>query len=150
MTVLLNIRATPGAGSVNFSVSGLRAGWTYYLSRDLAGQLDPLVADASGVVRFVQDASSAHSVALMAQHGSITLSPTTCPTIGVWNGATRTCTLTQDYLTPPINLGDDNINLDCAGHVIGGAARGSWGIQALRNGHTVRNCAVTVSLSPSA
>lgn len=143
VTVMLNIRPTPGAGVVDFTVSGLRAGWTYFLARDGSAQLDSLTTDSLGALRFAQDASAAHSLLLMAQHGSITLTPSTCPTIGVWEPSTQTCTLTQDYLTPPINLGDDNIKLDCAGHVVGGGVRASVGIVALRNGHSVRNCTVT-------
>ena len=143
VTLMLNIRATPGAGSVNFTVSGLRAAWTYFLSRDGNSQLDALTADDSGVLHFTQDAAAAHILLLMAQHGSIQLSPSSCP--GVWEDSTRTCTLTQDYLTPPISLGDDNTNLDCAGHTVGGPTRASVAIISLHNGHTLRNCTITNS-----
>jgi len=64
---------------------------------------------------------------VMAQVSSIIIQDTAtggqCTTVGVWNDATKTCTLNQD-VSDPVRIGGQGITLDGGGHTI--TPNGQW------------------------
>jgi parallel beta-helix repeat protein len=61
-----------------------------------------------------------------------------CTSIGTWNVASKTCTLTTD-LTETIEIDSDGITLDGNGHTITGSSTGDGIYLSGRNGVTIRN-----------
>jgi len=64
--------------------------------------------------------------------------------IGTWNDITKTCRLTVDLDEgESIVIGDDDITLNCADHLLNGAGFGGNGISILGSHVTIKNCDVT-------
>ncbi len=61
-----------------------------------------------------------------------------CTSIGTWNVASKTCTLTTD-LTETIEIDSDGITLDGNGHTITGSNTGNGIYLSGRNGVTIKN-----------
>jgi len=91
-------------------------------------------------------------VFLILSHGSSALAATTistsgggCSTIGTWNQATLTCTLTGDVVIASgngININGSGITLDGAGHTITGSMAYTTGIAISSSNVTLKNLTV--------
>jgi len=67
-----------------------------------------------------------------------------CTSVGIWNPATKTCTLTQDVFEE-IVIWDNGVTLDCDGHTVTSQTPGTGAGVRLPSvmGVTVKNCRVT-------
>jgi parallel beta-helix repeat protein len=80
---------------------------------------------ASGVVTIIDDATGGD-----------------CISVGLWNSATKTCTLTTDVASE-IVIGSDSITLDGDGHTVTGLGTGSGVRLTLRTGVTIKDLTVS-------
>ncbi len=64
-----------------------------------------------------------------------------CTSVGIWNSATKTCTLSMD-LTDSIVIGDDGITLDGNGHTLTGPGNGIGVNLIFHGGITIKNLTV--------
>jgi parallel beta-helix repeat protein len=152
MPAIINIRleSLAGAASTTVTVGGLQPDTTYYKYTDNLHQAEAFTTDADGRYSFVQDISAAHVIHILTRPSTLFMSDNAtggdCATVGTWDPATRTCTLTAD-VNQTIQIDSDSIVLDGNGHALsgsGGTWGGSFGVYLYgRRGVAVRNLTVT-------
>jgi len=132
-------------GKAELEIDGLEKDFTYYLYRDEREGAEKIKAEDC-VIRF--------SVVGSPQHVWIQNKPSTkyigddptgrdCASIGTWDYATKTCTMTQD-IDESVYMLNDSVVLDCDGHAIHGAGTGYAIYLSYRgNNETVRNCVLS-------
>ncbi len=113
--------------ATSITISNLRPSATYYKYSDSYLNLEEITTDVNGSLTYQQDISDFHSVFIQTIKSTKIISPTStggsCSSIGTWNNATKTCTLTQDVFET-IQINGDGITLDGAGHTVQGSSVG--------------------------
>lgn len=145
-TIVIGVEPIGGASTARIMVAGLVPNATYYMYIDNLSASEVIAADASGSYTFDQDISSAHSIHIFTKHSTFFLNDDTaggdCASLGAWDNATKTCTLTQD-MTDTIQINSSGITLDGNGHTITGKGTG-YGIYATNVSNiAVKNLSIT-------
>jgi len=143
--ILLNIEPTTTATSTNISFSGLEPNHTYYKYQDDYHNETIIQTTASGQYSYTQDISTPHFIFIQPTTGTKFISDNAtggdCVTIGNWNSATKTCTLTGN-INQTIQIDSNGITLDGAGFTNSGS--NSFGVYIYqKSAITIQN--VTIS-----
>ena len=139
--VAMHVESASGATSTVITLSGFPPSTTYYQYEDDYHNLIVITTDGSGSYSYVQDISVPHLVFIQSQPGTWFLEPSAgkIPPIGTWNSVNRTFTLTTDVFET-IQIDEDNLTLDGAGHTIDGLGSGFSGVHLSgRTGVTIKN-----------
>ncbi|OHA46763.1 MAG: hypothetical protein A3A80_02820 [Candidatus Terrybacteria bacterium RIFCSPLOWO2_01_FULL_44_24] len=125
--ILLNIESTNVSTSTNIMLSGLEPNHTYYKYQDDYHNLTEVLTDAQGAYSYAQDISIPRFIFIQPTPGTKFISDSAtggdCTTIGNWNSATKTCTLTGN-VNQTIQIDSDGITLDGAGYANTGSNTG--------------------------
>ncbi len=157
VTVTLALESFPNMVSVAFAattstpattqiiISGFRPSTTYFMSQDGYGDQASIETDASGMISLVQQIdANAHMVIIQPTHSTVYLRNDAtggdCTTVGNWNSATATCTLTAD-ISGTVEIDSNGITLDGNGHTISGGNLGVY-LFGISNA-TIMNTTVT-------
>lgn len=142
-TVSLRLELASDVASAQITLGGFPPATTYYKYEDDYHNLETITTDENGNYAYTQDLSSPHLVIFQTEKSTKFIRDDAtggdCTSIGNWDSATRTCTLTTD-LTETIQIDSDHITLDGNGHTITGTHTGHAGVALLnRTGVTVKN-----------
>jgi parallel beta-helix repeat protein len=151
--ISMDVRLSTDFFSTNLTLSGLEPNTTYYKYQDSYKNKAVFVSNKNGEHNWVQDLTQSHHIwiqlekdagiqskDIQASDGVVFL-PEECSDYGIWNEETSTCVLTQD-LFANMEITQNDITLDCAGHSIIGADTG-YGIYVNRKTNVaVKNCTV--------
>ncbi|MBI5870349.1 MAG: right-handed parallel beta-helix repeat-containing protein [Actinobacteria bacterium] len=129
-----------GAATVNCNVSGLADG-----SHTLAVSVNDRAGNTgSGTGSFTVDTTG--PVVTPTKYISASATGGDCPSIGVWDDATKTCFLTGDYYFANkngIQITANGVTLDGNGHTISGSTAFNSGVSyTVKTGVTVKNLTV--------
>ena len=140
--ISLDISSSTDFTSTDLTISGLEPYKTYYKYEDSYKNKAVFVSNENGNYSFVQDLTQPHHIWIQETPGTIFM-PEDCDTYGIWNTTTSTCTLNQD-LYESVEITENNITLDCAGHSITGADTGTgYGVYVNRKINiAVKNCTI--------
>lgn len=145
ITVMIEPSDLSIATSTQIILSGLAAETTYYKYEDNYHHLTEFVTNESGTYPYVQDVSKPHLVFIQPRHSTKFIKDDSiggdCALIGIWNNATKTCTLNAD-LTETVQIDSDGITLDGGGHTTNGSRTGSGVYLYARSGVTVKNLVI--------
>ena len=134
--IVMDINTAAGAASTQITLTGFPPSTTYYKYEDDYHNGIAFTTDDNGTYTFVQDLIQPHLVFIQPQPGTKFIPTDT--TIGTWDPITRTYTLTTDVYET-IQIDEDNLILDGAGHHLTGTDTG-WGVYIrYRTGVTVKN-----------
>ena len=123
--VVMDIEAAEGAASTQITLTGFEPSTTYYKYEDDYHNEVAFTTDSSGSYTYAQDLTIPHHVFVQPQPGTYFLEPSAgkIPPIGTWDNSTRIFTLNTD-VDQTIQIDEDNLSLDGAGHTITGSATG--------------------------
>ncbi|MDI6856634.1 MAG: NosD domain-containing protein, partial [Candidatus Thermoplasmatota archaeon] len=133
--------AKDNINSTELTIGGLKVNETYYKYQDSYKNETVFVSDGNGNYSWRQDLSQPHHIWIQEKRGTIFI-PDDCSKYGIWDEATRTCTLNRD-LTESVEFTSDNIILDCQTRNITGDQT-SYGIYL--NGKTsvvIKSCIIS-------
>jgi parallel beta-helix repeat protein len=134
--VVINLEAAEGAASTEITVNGFLCSTTYYKYEDNYHHTAAFETDVNGSYSYRQDLSKPHLVFILPRPSTKFIPGDT--SIGTWDAGTRTYTLFTD-VNETIQIDEDNLTLDGAGHTIIGSGT-SYGVYLNgRTGVTVRN-----------
>lgn len=135
------------ADSSTISISGFAPETTYHKYEDGYENHIAFSTDASGTYTYTQDLSKAHLVFIQPRKGTkfiqddgISGTGRDCASIGIWDGATKTCTLTTNVFDS-IQINSDFITLNGNGFQIVGSGTGSGILLDRRTGVTIKSAA---------
>jgi parallel beta-helix repeat protein len=135
--VVMEIETTAGANFTEIALGGFEPSTTYYKYQDDYHIGEAFTTDEDGSYAYMQDLTVPHFVFIQSQPGTIFVPSDT--SIGTWDPATRTYTLTTDVYKETIQIDEDNLTLDGAGHTIAGGYTGRGVLLPERTGVTVKN-----------
>ncbi len=128
--------------STKFTLMGFLPNTTYYKYEDNYHNSTEFITDASGSYFYTQDLSVAHIIFIQPRHSTKFIEDDAtggdCILIGIWNATTKTCILTTD-INETIQIDNDGITLDGAGHSSIGGNTGSGVYLSWHNNATVKN-----------
>lgn len=120
--VTMNIEAASNAASTQITLTGFEPLTTYYKYEDDYHNLVELTTDGNGSYSWAQDLSQSHLVFVQPKKSTKFIKDDAtggdCTSIGTWDSATKTCTLTTD-INETIQIDSNNITLDGNGHMVG-------------------------------
>ena len=123
-------------------ISNLAPDTVYYKYEDNYHNRAEFRTDKDGKYDYTQDISASHVVFIQPTRSTKFISDDAtggdCQSIGNWDNATNTCTLTTN-LTETVQIDDDNIILDGDNHTLTGSDTGSGVYIYEHNGVTVKN-----------
>src|SRR3989344_2928127 len=123
ITGMVGLRMAASKGDRSITIAHLDPNTTYYKYTDHLDAKEEITTDATGSATFKQDTSQEHYVMIFTHPSTYFIEDTAsgrdCETIGAWNTTTKTCTLDQD-ITQSIEIKDNGITLDGAGHILQG------------------------------
>jgi parallel beta-helix repeat protein len=137
----------PAPYEATLTITGLLPLTVYYKYDDSYHNLDSILTDANGNYTWIQDLNEAHHVWIQPTRSTIFICDDAtgcgCETVGTWNSATKTCTLTIDVIGA-IQIDSPGITLDGAGKSITGDSTG-YGVLIPTNVNnvTVKNCVIS-------
>ncbi len=137
---------TGSTPSATVTVRGLTSNAEYHLYADSYKNHVSFTSDAAGSYSFTQETDATHHVWIQDRPSTKfivnNLTGGDCFSIGTWNSATKTCTLTHD-LTESVEVAGDDATLDCGGHTISGSGSGNGVLLSGRTNATVQNCHIS-------
>lgn len=143
--IVIEVKSSSSVDSANLIFSGFASGITYHKYEDNYHNYAPLIADENGSFSFTQDVSQNHIIFIQPRKSTKFIKDDAtggdCTNIGSWNASSKTCTLTQD-LNETVQIDNDNIILDGAGHKISGNNTGN-GIYVIGDSVIVKNISVS-------
>ncbi|KKS82680.1 MAG: Cell surface protein [Candidatus Wolfebacteria bacterium GW2011_GWC1_43_10] len=142
----VSIAITPTDSQINSSwltIGGLNPLATYYKYEDDYHNLVQFTTDESGQYSYSQDISNPHFVFIQSRASTKFIkddfSGGDCVSMGAWDVASKTCTLTSDVFES-IQIDDSGITLNGAGHSVSGWG---YGISATNKSNvTIKNVTV--------
>ena len=134
--VEMHIEAVSPATSTVITLSGFLPSTTYYKYEDNYHNLVTFTTDDNGNYTYTQDISTSHLVFIQPR-ASTKYIPTDT-TIGTWDSVNRIYTLTTD-VSETIQINEDNLTLDGAGHTITGSNFGYGVYLYQRTDVTIKN-----------
>jgi parallel beta-helix repeat protein len=126
----VNIRIEPDApvAYTSVTVGGFSPLTVYHKYEDGYIKHEAFTTDENGEYTYDQDLSGAHRIFIQPRSSTKVISSNgnggDCPLVGIWDGATKTCTLTKD-LAETVQLVTSGLTLDGNGHTITGLGSGS-------------------------
>ena len=137
----------PSAGPVSFTVNGLYPSAQYYLYEWNYHYYQVFTSDATGQLTFTHDLARAEHLWLRHQYGQspvIFLDATggDCVSVGNWDPASMTCTLTMDVADTTLHIDDPDITLDCDGRTLTVDSVNAVFIPTGSDRTTVTNCII--------
>ena len=130
------------ATSTLMTIAGFMPDTAYYKYEDNYHNLDAFISDGNGEYTYTQDISKPHFVFIQPKKSTKFINNDAtggdCASIGTWDSATLTCTLTTD-LAETVEIDGDNITLDGGGHLTKGSDTGSGVYLDMRSGVTIKN-----------
>ncbi len=142
-----DIESAPDENSSIIIIFGMVPLATYYMYEDSYRNLTEFTANSNGNYTYKQDLSKPHHVWIQTSPSTYFISDNTtggdCEgrSIGVWNPATKTCTLTTN-LNESVEIESNNIKLDCANHSITGSDTGYGVYIHQKEGITIKDCTI--------
>jgi parallel beta-helix repeat protein len=131
--IMMHLEASDAATSTQITLSGLEPSTTYYKYEDDYHNLETLTTDGNGSCSYVQDLSVPHLVFIQPNASTIYIPGDT--SVGTWDSLTRTYTLTTDVYET-IQIDEDNMTLDGAGHTVTGPDTSTSGYGVYLNTRT--------------
>jgi len=135
--VTIYVEPVSEATSTTITISGFAPNTTYYKYEDSHRNLVEFTTDGTGSYTYEQDLSQEHLVFIQTHPSTIFLTSTGWeddygnePEVGTWDPITLTGALTTDINYKTIEIDDNGITLNGAGHVISGL--GSKGIHSTK------------------
>jgi parallel beta-helix repeat protein len=143
--VTMHIESASSAASSQITMSGFLPSTTYHKYEDDYHNHTAFTTNAGGNYSCVQDISVPHLVFIQPRASTKFIIDNEtggdCTSIGTWNAATKTCTLTTD-LTETVQIDSDSITLDGNGRTITGSYTGSGVFLSGRNNVSIKNLGV--------
>lgn len=128
ITVQIEPSASSTATSTQVALFGLATSTTYYKYEDDYHHLAVFTTDVSGSYSYTQDISTPHLIFIQPRHSTKFIKNDAtggdCTLIGVWDSATKTCTLTTD-LNETIEIDSYGVTLDGNNHTLTGSNTGN-------------------------
>jgi len=152
--VRLNLESIPKIISLNIGAAednidpvvlflgGLEPNKTYYKYQNSYKNETVFIADENGNYIWSQDLSEPLHIWIQEQKSTIFI-PEQCSNYGVWDSITSTCILDQD-LAESIEITENNVTLDCNGHIISAVSGYAIYINDKENS-SIKNCTITNS-----
>jgi parallel beta-helix repeat protein len=131
--IMMHIEAADVATSTQITLAGFEPSTTYYKYEDDYHNLETLTTDGDGSCSYVQDLSEVHLVFIQPNASTIYIPGDT--SVGTWDSLTRTYTLTTDVYET-IQIDEDNMTLDGAGHTVTGPDTSTSGYGVYLNTRT--------------
>jgi hypothetical protein len=142
-SIHIRIAANPGGASTEITLGGLQPNTGYWRYDDASPSGALFTSDSSGRYTFTHDLATARWIRIQAGKSTYVVSDDgvggtgfSCAQIGVWNGATKTCTLTGN-VNEAIYLYSSGVTLDGAGYSV--TLNNSEGVLVVGDHHTVKN-----------
>ena len=129
--VEMHIEAASPATSTVITLSGFLPSTTYYKYEDNYHNLVTFTTDDNGNYIYTQDISTSHLVFIQPRASTRFIPSDT--EIGTWDSVNRIYTLTTD-VSETIQIDEDNLTLDGAGHTITGSNTG-YGVYLYRSSY---------------
>jgi len=141
--VTMHIQSASAATSTQITLSSFPPQTTFHKYEADYHNHAAFTTDLGGRYTYAQDLSKPHFVFIQPRASTIFLSDTgwSNPTVGTWNAATRTGTLTKD-VTETIQIDSNGITLDGNGHTTTGTGTGNGVYLYGRTGVTIKNLIV--------
>jgi len=144
--VSFTIKAVGSSVSTDITLSGLSPGGTYYRYENGYFQ-ESFVTDGMGGYAYAQDLSRPHHIYFAEHRSTMYISDSAtggdCSIIGMWDGPTKTCTLTRS-VGEQIVLDSDGLTLDGNGYSVYPGDFGAYGVYtSSRSSLAVRNVGIT-------
>lgn len=140
--VTLRIESASTATSTQLTLSGFPQNTTFYKYEDDYHNEVAFTTNANGSYSYTQDISKPHFVFIQPRKSTKFIKDDAtggdCTTIGTWNSATKTCTLTTDVFET-IQIDSDGVTLDGSGHSLTGTKTGNGVYVPGRVGVTIKN-----------
>ncbi|MBP9715074.1 MAG: right-handed parallel beta-helix repeat-containing protein [Candidatus Pacebacteria bacterium] len=141
-TISISLEASTGATYTDFTFYNFLPNTTYYKYEDGYETLTVFTTDENGSYTYTQDISQTHNIFIQTHKSTKFIRNDAtggdCNTIGIWDIDTKVCTLNTD-LNETIQVDEDGITLDGAGHTITGSNTGTGIFLLNRSGVTVKN-----------
>ncbi|MCK9344828.1 MAG: right-handed parallel beta-helix repeat-containing protein [Candidatus Pacebacteria bacterium] len=142
VTLMVEPSASSTATSTQVTLSGFTPATTYYKYEDSYHNLDQFITDVDGKYSYTQDLSKSHIVFIQPRHSTKFIKDDAmggdCTAIGVWDNATKVCTMNTD-LTETIQIDSDGVTLDGNGHTLTGYNTGNGIYLNGRTGVAIKN-----------
>lgn len=138
--IVMNIASADDATSTQLILSGFEPSWTYYKYEDDYHNGSAIEMDAEGMYVYEQDLSKPHLIFIQSRPSTKFIPTDT--TIGVWDSATRTYTLTMD-VDETIQIDANDLTVDGAWHTVTGYNTGQGIYLSGRTGVTIRNLQIS-------
>lgn len=133
------------ATSTQITITGLLPLTPYYKYEDNYHNLTSVFSNENGAYVYTQDISKSHRIFIQPRKSTKFISNNAtggdCASIGTWNPATLTCTLTND-LTETVQIDSDGITLDGGGHTMTGLNTGNGIYLYEKSGVTIKNLTI--------
>ncbi len=140
--VTMNIESVSNASSTQITLGGFVPQTTYHKYEDDYHNHTAFITDANGSYTYTQDLSDTHLVFIQPRPSTKFINDNAtggdCTSIGIWDAANKTCTLTTD-LTGTVQIDSDGITLNGDGHTLMGSDTGNGVYLSGRNGITIKN-----------
>ena len=138
--------SSSAATSTQITITGLVPDTPYYKYEDSLHNLSVITSDENGTYSYAQDLSRHHRIFIQPRKSTKFISADAtggdCASMGVWDPATLTCTLTTD-VTTTIEIDSDGVTLDGGGHTLDGESYAVDGVYLdERTGVTIRNLVI--------
>ncbi|MCR4306772.1 MAG: right-handed parallel beta-helix repeat-containing protein [Candidatus Yonathbacteria bacterium] len=132
--------------STQLTFSGLAPLTKYYKYEDDYHNLAEIVTDANGSFIYIQDLTSPHLIFIQPRKSTKFIADNAtgedCTSIGIWDGATKTCTLTAD-VNETIQIDSNGVMLDGARHTLTGTGTGFGLFFTNKEGVKIKNFTVS-------
>lgn len=119
--VVLNFESADGSQATILTITGLLPNHNYHLYTDDLHNHREVFSDSEGNLVFTQDISTHHLLIIQPLTSTKYIRNDTtggnCTSIGIWNNATKTCTLTTDVFET-IQIDGSGVTLDGNGHKV--------------------------------
>ncbi len=143
--VTMRIESASAAASAQISIGGFAPLTTYHKYEVDYHNHTAFITEANGNYTYIQDLSKKHLIFIQPRPSTKFIKDNAtggdCKSIGTWNAATKTCTLTIN-VGETIQIDSDGIILNGNGHTITGSNTGNGIYLSGRSGVTVKNLKV--------
>src|SRR3989344_2612017 len=100
ITGMVGMRIAPSKDPRSITIANLEPNTTYYKYTDHLDAKEEITTDATGSATFLQDISQERYIMIFTHPSTYFIEDNAtggdCTQIGVWNGATKTCSLNKD------------------------------------------------------
>jgi len=145
-SIHIRVAANPEGASTEITLGGLQPNTGYWRYDDASPSGVLFTSDSSGRYTFTLGLATARSIRIQAGKSTYVISDdgvggtgVQCALIGVWNGTTKTCTLTGN-VNEAIYLYSSGVTLDGAGYAV--TLNDSTNVLVKGDHHTIKNLTI--------